>query len=162
MFEEIEKINVNDAKIADLFVRLDRSFNDISLSPFIAMQTFYELLYSIQQLISTQEKNNNYNKVITYIQEHLNDPYINIDELASTCGMTKEYFRHAFKKEFGVPPLQYINNLKGMQIKSLLYKKYSMSEIATMTGFSSVNYLSRFFKKQFGLTPSEYKNNYLI
>lgn len=160
LFDEIEKIAVNDPKIENLFVRLDRTFNDIEQSPFISMQLFYELLYSVQQFIISQDKSNNYNKVIAYIHEHLSDPYINIEELANTCNMTKEYFRHAFKKEFGVPPLQYINNLKTTQIKSLLYKKMSMSKIAQITGFSTTNYLSRFFKKQTGLTPSEYKKLY--
>ncbi len=160
LFEEIEKIHVDNEKIANLFIRLDKAFNDINISPFISMQLFYELLYSVQQFIATQDKNNHYNKVITYIYEHLSDPYIDIDGLAAICNMTKESFRHAFKKEFGIPPLQYINNLKTTQIKSLLYKKSSMTKIANMTGFSSTNYLSRFFKKQTGMTPSQYKKIY--
>ena len=161
LFEDLEKFSGCSDKIKNLAIRLEKSFNDITVSPFISMQLFYELLYAVQQMIALQDKNHNFNNVVTYIQEHINEPFINIDTLASICGTTKEYFRHSFKKEFGIPPLQYINALKGEQIKMLLLKDYNMEVIASMTGFSTANYLSRFFKKQFGVTPSEYKKIHL-
>lgn len=34
--------------------------------------------------------------------------------------------------------------------------KYTISEIADMTGFSTLSHFSTSFKKQFGATPSEY------
>ncbi|MDD5892447.1 MAG: helix-turn-helix transcriptional regulator, partial [Bacteroidales bacterium] len=34
--------------------------------------------------------------------------------------------------------------------------KYNLSEIADMTGFSSLSYFSVSFKKQFGVKPSDY------
>ena len=41
-------------------------------------------------------------------------------------------------------------------VKLLLSGKYSISEIAYMTGFSSVAYFRQCFKNEFGMTPSEY------
>jgi len=35
--------------------------------------------------------------------------------------------------------------------------KYNVSEIADMTGFSTLSHFSTSFKKQFGVPPSEYK-----
>jgi AraC-like DNA-binding protein len=34
--------------------------------------------------------------------------------------------------------------------------KYTISEIADMTGFSTLSHFSTSFKKQFGVSPSEY------
>ena len=35
-------------------------------------------------------------------------------------------------------------------------RKYNVSEIADMTGFSTLSHFSTSFKKQFGVSPSEY------
>ena len=35
-------------------------------------------------------------------------------------------------------------------------RKYNISEIADMTGFSTLSHFSTSFKKQFGVSPSEY------
>lgn len=36
-------------------------------------------------------------------------------------------------------------------------RKYNVSEIADMTGFSTLSHFSTSFKKQFGCSPSEYQ-----
>jgi hypothetical protein len=38
----------------------------------------------------------------------------------------------------------------------LVEGKYTVSEIADLTGFSTLSHFSKSFKKQFGITPSEY------
>ena len=38
----------------------------------------------------------------------------------------------------------------------ILEGHHTMSEIADMTGFTSLSHFSRSFKKQFGMSPSEY------
>jgi AraC-like DNA-binding protein len=35
--------------------------------------------------------------------------------------------------------------------------KYNISEIADITGFSTLSHFSNSFKKHFGVTPSDYK-----
>ncbi|MEE3309429.1 helix-turn-helix domain-containing protein [Sharpea azabuensis] len=36
--------------------------------------------------------------------------------------------------------------------------KYTISEIASMLGFSSIHYFSRRFKQKFDINPTEYAN----
>ena len=51
------------------------------------------------------------------------------------------------------------NSLKLKKSQALICEsKYTISEIASMLGFSSIHYFSRKFKSEFGISPSEYAN----
>lgn len=77
---------------------------------------------------------------------------------AALCKMAPEYFRHAFRCVYGMPPLQYAHKKKADHIRALLQSRaYSLTEVAHMTGFAELNYFSRFFKKHFGISASAYQ-----
>ena len=51
-----------------------------------------------------------------------------------------------------------VYNHINLNMSAILIKeyKYNISEIADMTGFSTLSHFSTSFKKQFGTSPSEY------
>jgi AraC-like DNA-binding protein len=92
-----------------------------------------------------------------YIREHFLSEIISIEYLAELCGMTSVYFRSIFKSLFAVSPIAYINNLKINHAKELLGSgMYTVSEAASLSGYTDPCHFSREFKKAVGVPPSEY------
>ncbi len=91
-----------------------------------------------------------------YINEHFVEN-IDFKQLATLCYMSTSQFYALFKKEFGVTPLEYKNQLVlNRAINMLEYDDISLKEIASVLGFLSDGYFCRFFKKHTGKTPREY------
>lgn len=87
-----------------------------------------------------------------YTVEHLS-----VTELSDACGVSPEYFRALFKKNFGISPVKYINGLRILRAKELLLSGMcSVSNAAEMSGFSDMSYFSREFKKATGAAPSKF------
>lgn len=92
-----------------------------------------------------------------YIRENATEN-INCRHLAKLCYLSTSQFYTLFKKEFGVTPLEYKNNLiLNRAINMLQYEDVSVKETAEVLGFLNDGYFCRFFKKHTGLTPKEYK-----
>ena len=63
-----------------------------------------------------------------------------------------------FSKLEGITLEKYIITKRLQKVKELLvYTDFSLTEIAYVTGFSSINHLSRQFKELTGLSPSHFK-----
>ncbi|MDD5603124.1 MAG: helix-turn-helix transcriptional regulator, partial [Eubacteriales bacterium] len=76
-------------------------------------------------------------------------------KLAETAEMSIPHFRRTFRQLYGVPPAEYINNIRIIRAKDMLRSgMYSVGEVAAGTGFKNIYYFSRFFKKNTGVPPS--------
>ena len=85
---------------------------------------------------------------------------ITLDEIASELFFSKTYIKTVFKKRVGKSIIKYYNELKIDEAKKLIsLNKYSVTEITSMLGFSSVHYFSRLFKKCTDMTPTEYNRS---
>ena len=87
------------------------------------------------------------------------NPEFKVEHAAKNTNYNIDYMRRCFKKEVGINPIAYLNSLRIENAKKLLkqnrYSKYTVSEIATMSGFYDVGYFSRVFKKSTGINPRE-------
>lgn len=96
--------------------------------------------------------------VIEHIHSHI-DEKLSIAEMADVAGMSTSSFSRTFKKEVGMPPAEYLIQIRLDRAKKLLIAgDRSVTEIALECGFNSSAYLSACFHKRFNLTPSEYLN----
>ena len=72
--------------------------------------------------------------------------------------------RQIFKKEIGLSPLDYLNELRFNNAKKLLgterTPQYKVSEISYLCGFYDVGYFTRMFRKKYGITPSDYRKEF--
>lgn len=94
---------------------------------------------------------------IRYIRENYAQP-LSIKELASLINLCEDSFIRIFKKEHGQTPFSYIMNFRITQaLKLISENKYSISEIAGLTGFSSASYFCKIFKEKLGSSPLKYK-----
>lgn len=81
-----------------------------------------------------------------------------LDELASLGHISKSHLCSSFKEHMGVPPLEYLINLRIREAEMLLSNEnLSVADIAEQCGYSSLYYFSRQFKKVNGLSPREYR-----
>ncbi len=90
---------------------------------------------------------------VEYIKTHLHEK-ISIDELCKKSCMSRQHFFRSFKQEFGITPIEFINQERVKRAKELLaFSNLSISEVCFQVGFSSVAYFDRVFKFLVGKSP---------
>lgn len=92
-----------------------------------------------------------------YIDGHFKES-ISLDLLSELTHVNKYYMVHAFSKEYGVSPINYLISRRIEESRMLLADTdHSLSQISHMLGFSSPSYFSQSFRKLEGLSPMEYR-----
>ncbi len=93
---------------------------------------------------------------VRYLDEHFTEP-LDCRALASLCFLSTAQFYNLFRELLGMTPLEYRDTLLLRRAKALLTSdEVTVTEAASLLGFSSVAYFSRFFKKHVGLAPSAF------
>ena len=92
-----------------------------------------------------------------YIDQHYKEN-ITLDLLAEKASINKFYMSHAFKREYGVSPISYMIACRIQEGQRLLAETdLSLSQIASVLGFSSPSYFSQSFRSCAGISPTEYR-----
>ncbi len=95
--------------------------------------------------------------IIKYIENHYNEQ-LSLNQLAETINMTPSYFSKYFKNKVGENFIDYLNQIRINNAKSLLVKgKMKIKDIAQEVGFISSNTFNVTFKKYEGTTPGIYR-----
>lgn len=124
------------------------------------------ILYTIlaecyAQNFKPKAKNERIQKSIDYISENYKSKDISIQAIARQSFMSEVYFRKLFKEEFGVSPKKYIIKLRIQNAIGLIATGYyTLSEVASMSGYNDYKHFSVEFKRNTGVSPSEYLYNY--
>ena len=83
---------------------------------------------------------------------------VNLEQVASHFGITKEYLCTLFKKQTGMTVITYLNNVRIQKACRLLSAtEESVEDIAAACGFQSPVYFYRLFKKMMNHTPAKYR-----
>lgn len=94
---------------------------------------------------------------IDYIRKNLNKNISRAD-VASSVGVSDEYFSRLFKKETGENYKDYITSLKMDEAKKLLDEtNLSIGIIASKVGYVNFSHFSQVFRDYTGYTPLDYK-----
>ena len=97
-----------------------------------------------------------------YIEQHYKEN-LTLDLLAEKASINKYYMAHAFKREYGVSPINFLIACRIREGKRLLSETdLSLSQIATVLGFSSSSYFSQSFRNAEGASPTEYRKSHRI
>lgn len=96
------------------------------------------------------------NEIVIYINDTIYEQ-LTIEEICNKFSISRSSLQTLFKNNLGTAPKQYISDLKLKKSKLLIKESvYTISEISSMLGFTSIHYFSRKFKQQFGITPTDY------
>ena len=90
------------------------------------------------------------------IEERWNQP-VDMAKLARSLGLSYRHFRRLFLQHTGVPPNQYLLNLRINRAKRLLEETLTIEEVAERTGFADPFYFSRLFRQKTGITPAKWR-----
>lgn len=94
-----------------------------------------------------------------YIDLHFKEP-LTLEQLSEEAHMSKYYLSHAFKREYGVSPINYLISRRISESKYLLAETdLSMSQVSQLLGFSSLSYFSQTFRKTQGISPMEFRQS---
>ena len=123
----------------------------------IMVQLLRHASVSVSQAPSRFPANPQCAAVRQYIDQHYKES-ITLDLLAEKARINKYYMAHAFKREYGVSPINYLISCRIREGKRLLSETdLSLSQIAAVLGFSSSSYFSQSFRSAEGMSPTEYR-----
>ena len=157
----------NDTEITDLINKLIRVcsstdkakniFADLNLKELLIRLVQSQHLQQVKSESVSSTNAGRLQYVVHHIHEHLTSKIL-INDLCRKAYLSRNAFFIWFKEQFGITPVDYINNERLKLGKQLLAEnKYSISQISNYCGFSDVNYFVRLFKKTEGITPGAYK-----
>lgn len=110
-----------------------------------------------EQVLKNEYLDHEMDTAVTYFNENYNRD-INIEEYATSKGMSVSWFIRSFKKFTGSTPMQFIVALRVNNAQVLLETtNYSINEISKIVGYDNQLYFSRLFHKLKGFSPREYR-----
>jgi AraC-like DNA-binding protein len=96
-------------------------------------------------------------KSLIYIQHHFRTT-VSLDEVASYCGLSTNYFSECFRKTIGVTFQEYVKESRLNFAKSLLSTTpLPVTDICFASGFNTLPYFERAFKHKFAVSPRDYR-----
>lgn len=107
----------------------------------------------------TKEQQGLFEKVIDYINEHLEED-LSLERLAKMFFANKYHIAHLFKEKYGIPLHQYVIKRRLALCKDALLNNEEITEICLLCGFSDYSSFYRAFKKEYGLSPKQYKSQH--
>ena len=125
----------------------------------ILLQLMRRSEFTITFIPSTRKSSKECAVVRRYIDNHFKEN-LTLDDLAAVAHVSKYYLAHAFSREYGTSPINY---LLSCRIKESLYllseTRLPLSQISETLGFSSPSYFSQSFRRIQGISPIQYRKN---
>lgn len=99
-------------------------------------------------------------KVLDYIQTHLEEPLPSSKEMSKMFGTNEFYLKDSFRKMLKTSIYQFYNDERLKKAHLLIEEtEIPLKEIAFICGFNDYTNFYKAFKKKFNLTPREIKHN---
>lgn len=99
-------------------------------------------------------------KVQYYIEQHYGDS-LTVEFLADYVHQSLSTFNRNFKRELGIAPMQYLEEVRIVKAKLLLRRlDIPLTDIAFACGFGSGSHFTTAFKKHTNLTPTDYRKKH--
>lgn len=103
------------------------------------------------------EEQNFISRVRKLIEENLSNTDFNVDVLSAEMNMSRSGFYTKIKAITNQAPADYIRTVKlNRALVLLISRKYTVTEVAELTGFSDPKYFREVFKKYYGESPKKF------
>lgn len=136
-------------------------------SPAIADEVAHHFTHELKRsyesmLLADEEKNTHHDEQIIKIQEWLQKHYrqvICLKDLAQQFDLSVRSFNRRFRNAADKTPLQYLQEIRLEQAKSLLKQSnLTIAEIAYEIGYQDTSSFASLFKRTNSVTPKEYRH----
>jgi signal transduction histidine kinase/ligand-binding sensor domain-containing protein/DNA-binding response OmpR family regulator len=98
-------------------------------------------------------------RIMKVIDNNLSNSELNVEMITREVGISRVHLYRKMKELTNQSMRDFIRNVRLKQAATLLSeKKYSVSEVADMTGFPRVSNFSTLFKNQYGISPLAYRD----
>lgn len=98
-------------------------------------------------------------RILDYINKNLSQS-ISLDDICTHVHVSRYYLCHMFKKTVGMTVFEYILSRRlSIARRYLLDTDMTLSQIASLVGFSSFSYFSKMFREYEGMTPSKFRSD---
>ena len=161
LISEMENFQLNNSHLVSmLFHKLYDIWNKKENGYYYsALSVMCEILenISVQQFSSLcAETTKAFNNAIEYMEKNYTSVECSVKEIVAKAHMSNTYFRKLFLRKFNMCPIKYLISKRLIYAEKLLSTgKYTIKEIAEMSGFCDVKYFSRAVKKEYGVPPSK-------
>ncbi len=93
--------------------------------------------------------------------DNISDPSFSINDLVDKAFLSERQLRRKIKDLTGLPPVEFIRQIRLLQAKELLSKQAfnSIAEISAAVGFNNPYYFTRLFRNMFDMSPAEFSNH---
>lgn len=148
------------AEAESLFDRIKEEYcrNNIKQDPSALLGLVTELLEHIRYRLPAHTRNSRFDQILSCVENNLNTPRLNREFLCLECGTSPSTLDRLFRKHVFQSVNEYIVEKRLNHACDLLsVTTLRVSEIASASGFSSINHMNWLFKKKFGMTPTKYR-----
>ena len=118
-----------------------------------------ELVQSAGMTLSVEESQNEkfLNEINQIIESQLENTELNVQKLAEFSGFSSKQIYRKLKELTGHTAVDYIKSIRLKKAAFLLsQRKFTVSEVMYMVGFSNSSYFSKCFAEMYGKTPKQY------
>lgn len=123
---------------------------------------FFQLLNILNNADSFNAPNNSGNEsvisAINFINENLSSS-ISVKEIANYCNVSLSTLERHFFRIFNISPSEYIKKRRLASSVELLHRGYSITNVASLCGFSDCSGFIATFKKEYNITPLQYRKH---
>ncbi len=133
--------------------------NEITIEEESELALLLNELMTLAGLDIKKEDSDNYSIVCKRMRDYIHEYYdenIQLDDLMSISGFSRFHLIKIFRERYGLPPHQYLNNLRIEKAKQLLINGMMATDVAFSVGFFDQSHFIRHFKKIVGVTPKAY------
>lgn len=112
---------------------------------------------STENIGKSDENDKKYIEVGKYIEEHYQNPMLDVNMLADVFNINRSWLSTKFREKMGVGISDYIVKCRIDKAKELLKTDMNINQIAQEVGFSSKVVYCRAFKKYENITSTQYR-----
>ena len=111
-------------------------------------------------------KSKKIDNIVQAIRQYIDNHYtedLSLESLSAEFFISTSFLVHAFKREIGESPINYlINRRMGEAQRYLSFTDLPVAEISWRVGYENVSYFNKIFQKRTGFQPSVFRDLYSL
>ena len=145
--------------VASLPMRLGERVRELVLDDVSATEPYIAVVYDLMYYLFKEQREDTPTDRLRRVHRYIKYNYmrdLSINELSDTFGFDRSYLFRIFKQRYGIGLKEYLTKIRMENATRLLSDGFSVTEVATMVGYSDPFNFSKMFKSYHGVSPSKY------